>query len=90
MSKQQIDHDLHLMKPDIGKEEEVKKFVSSTWDKYGQILILVNVVGGYVGGKSVNELDEKEWDLMMDMNLKSAFLMSKNVIPQMISSKIER
>ena len=33
------------------------------------------------------ELEEKEWDLMMDMNIKSAFLMSKNVIPQMISSK---
>jgi NAD(P)-dependent dehydrogenase (short-subunit alcohol dehydrogenase family) len=35
----------------------------------------------------VTELDEKEWDLMMNMNLKSAFLISKNVIPQMISSK---
>jgi NAD(P)-dependent dehydrogenase (short-subunit alcohol dehydrogenase family) len=45
------------------------------------------VVGGYIGGKSVAELDEKEWDLMMNMNLKSAFLISKNVIPQMISSK---
>ena len=35
----------------------------------------------------MTELDEKEWDLMMNMNLKSAFLISKNVIPQMISSK---
>jgi NAD(P)-dependent dehydrogenase (short-subunit alcohol dehydrogenase family) len=49
--------------------------------------VLVNVVGGYLGGKSVSELDEKEWDLMMNMNLKSAFLISKHVIPQMISSK---
>ena len=50
------------MKADIGKEEEVKNLVSSILDKYGQIHILVNVVGGYIGGKSVNELDEKEWD----------------------------
>ena len=49
--------------------------------------MLVNVVGGYLGGKSVSELDEKEWDLMMTMNLKSAFLISKHVIPQMVSSK---
>ena len=61
------------MKADIGKEEEVKKLVSNILDKYGQIHILVNVVGGYLGGKSVYELDEKEWDLMMNMNLKSAF-----------------
>jgi NAD(P)-dependent dehydrogenase (short-subunit alcohol dehydrogenase family) len=45
------------------------------------------VVGGYVGGKRVSELDEKEWDLMMTMNLKSAFLISKHVVSQMISSK---
>ena len=45
------------------------------------------MVGGYLGGKGVSELDEKEWDLMMTMNLKSAFLISKHVIPQMISSK---
>ena len=83
----QIKSVVHLMKADVGKEVEVKKLVSSILDKYGQIHVLVNVVGGYVGGKSVAELDEKEWDLMMNMNLKSAFLISKNVIPQMISSK---
>ena len=83
----QIKSVVHLIKADIGKEEEVKKLVSSVLDKYGQINILVNVVGGYIGGKSVTELDEKEWDLMMNMNLKSAFLISKNVIPQMISSE---
>ena len=40
-----------------------------------------------MGGKSVSELDEKEWDLMMNMNLKSAFLISKHIIPNMVSSK---
>jgi NAD(P)-dependent dehydrogenase (short-subunit alcohol dehydrogenase family) len=83
----QIKSVVHLIRADIGKEEEAKKLVSSILDKYGQIHILVNVVGGYIGGKSVAELDEKEWDLMMNMNLKSAFLISKNVIPQMIASK---
>ena len=83
----QIKSIVHLIKADLGKEEEVKKLISSILDKYDQIDILVNVVGGYIGGKSVTELDEKDWDLMMNMNLKSAFLISKNVIPQMISSK---
>ena len=83
----QIKSAVHLIKADIGKEEEVKKLISSILDMHGQIHVLVNVVGGYIGGKSMGELDEKEWDLMMNMNLKSAFLISKHILPQMISSK---
>jgi len=82
-SKSQV----QLIKADVTKEEEVEKLVSSIISEHGQIHILVNVVGGYLGGKSVSELDQKEWDLMMNMNLKSAFLISKHVIPQMGSSK---
>jgi NAD(P)-dependent dehydrogenase (short-subunit alcohol dehydrogenase family) len=78
---------VELIKTDVTKEEEVEKLVLSVISKYGRIDVLVNVVGGYLGGKSVSELDEKEWDLMMTVNLKSAFLISKHVIPQMVSSK---
>lgn len=78
---------VELIKADVTKEQEVEKLVSNIISKHGRIHVLVNVVGGYLGGKSVSELDEKEWDLMMTMNLKSAFLISKHVIPQMVSSK---
>lgn len=80
---------VQLIKADVTKEEEVKRLVSNIISKYGHIHILANVVGGYFGGKSVSEL-EKEWDLMITMNLKSAFLISKHVIPQMILSKYGR
>ena len=56
---------VQLIKADVTKEEEVEKLVSSTISEHGQIHVLVNVVGGYLGGKSVSELDEKEWDLMI-------------------------
>ena len=78
---------VQLIKSDVTKEEEVKRLVSDTISKYGRIHILVNVIGGYIGGKTVAELDAKEWDLMMDMNLRSAFLISKHVLPHMLSSK---
>lgn len=78
---------VQLVKVNITKEEEVLKLVSSIIDQYSRIDILVNVVGAYIGGKSVHELDEEEWDLMMNLNLKSAFLISKHVIRQMLSSK---
>ena len=43
-------------------EEHVKLggVVSNTLDIYGRIDILVNVVGDYLGGKTVAELEEKE------------------------------
>jgi NAD(P)-dependent dehydrogenase (short-subunit alcohol dehydrogenase family) len=78
---------IQLIKADITKEEEVARLVSTVMDKYGHIDILVNVVGGYIGAKNIVELDEKEWDLMMAMNLKSAFLISKHVTRHMIVSK---
>lgn len=78
---------IELIRADLGKEDQVKNLVSNVLKKYSAIHILVNVVGGYLGGKSVAELDEKGWDLMMTMNLKSAFLISKHIIPKMISSK---
>jgi NAD(P)-dependent dehydrogenase (short-subunit alcohol dehydrogenase family) len=76
-----------LVKADITKEDQAKKLVSRVIETYDRIDVLVNVVGGYLGGKSVAELDETDWDKMMNMNLKSAFLISKHVIPLMVSAK---
>jgi NAD(P)-dependent dehydrogenase (short-subunit alcohol dehydrogenase family) len=76
-----------LVKADITKEDQAKNLLSHVIETYDRIDILVNVVGGYLGGKSVAELDETEWDKMMSLNLKSAFLISKHVIPLMLSAK---
>lgn len=73
-----------LIKADMGDEQQIKNLVSDVVKKYGQIDVLINVVGGYLGGKKVTEMTEKEWDLMMNLNLKTAFLISKHVVEQMV------
>jgi NAD(P)-dependent dehydrogenase (short-subunit alcohol dehydrogenase family) len=73
-----------FIKIDVIKENELIKVISNIVQKYEQIHILVNVVGGYIGGKSVTKLDESEWDKMLNINLKSAFLISKNILPIMM------
>src|SRR6185312_1102087 len=75
-----------LIKADVTREEQVVKLISAIVERFGHIDILVNSIGGYLGGKSVTDLDEHERDLMMNLNLKSAFLISKHVIPVMKSS----
>lgn len=73
-----------LIKADLGQEEQVKKTISEIVKKFGRIDVLANVIGGYIAGKPVTEIDEKDWDTMMNMNLKTAFLTSKHVVAQMV------
>ncbi|WP_458721671.1 SDR family oxidoreductase [Candidatus Nitrosocosmicus sp. R] len=84
-SVQNDNHDtvVEFMKVDITHENEVKILISNILEKFGQIHVLTNIVGGYIGGKSVTETSEEEWDKMMSINLKSAFLISKHVLTTM-------
>src|SRR5215216_3479051 len=80
-----------LVKADITKEDQAKKLVSHVIKTYDRIDVLVNVVGGYLGGKTVAELDETEWDKMMNMNLKSdgydsAYSASKSGLIRLVES----
>ncbi len=71
---------------DMTKAADVQKMVESCTEAFGErIDIVVNVVGGLVGRKSMTEMDEDFWGFVMDVNLKSAFLVSKYAIPHMAS-----
>lgn len=74
--------DARAYKVDVTKAAEVAALVKATYSTYGRIDILDNNVGiAEVGG--VVELPEEEWDRVMNVNLKSAFLTMKHVIPLM-------
>ena len=49
----------------------------------GRIDILVNVAGGLIARKNILEMDESHWDSVIDLNLKSVFLVTKAVLPLM-------
>ena len=67
---------------DVTKAAQVETMTKACLDAYGRIDILDNNVGiAAVGG--VVELAEEEWDRVMAINLKSAFLAMKHVIPVM-------
>jgi 3-oxoacyl-[acyl-carrier protein] reductase len=74
----------HAVQADVTKVQDGKKLVSTCTQVFGQhIHILVNVAGGLVGRKKMEEMDEEFWDSVMDVNLKSAFLVTKAVLPHM-------
>ena len=70
-------------KADVTRASDVAEAVRKAIERFSKVDILVNVVGGFAQSH-VTETDEDTWDRMMDMNLKSAFLCSKCVIPHMM------
>jgi len=66
---------------DITKEEEVKKLVGETVKKFGRIDILVNNAGE-IGERGWN-IGINDWHHIVDTNLTSAWLMTREVAPIM-------
>lgn len=74
---------------DVCLSQEVGALVDYAIKEMGRIDILVNSAGG---GKYVPmvEMTEKDWDEMMDFNLKSVFLCCRALFPHMISQRYGR
>ncbi len=72
-----------FLKADVTVDAEVQKLVRTVVERLGRIDILLNLVGGYVGDLPVAALPEATWDHMLNLNLKSAFLCCKHVVPVM-------
>lgn len=71
-----------FIKCNVAKEDEVKNAIKKIVSHFGQINYLVNNAGIQHYGK-VTETSEEEWDKVMNINLKSAFLCAKHAIPYM-------
>jgi NAD(P)-dependent dehydrogenase (short-subunit alcohol dehydrogenase family) len=82
-----LENKVTLMESDLMKEESVSSLVGTILRQFGRIDILTNVVGGYAGGPAIHETDEKDFDFMLNLNLKTAFHISKAVLPSMIAHK---
>ena len=78
---------IDIVKADITRREEAKKLVQFALQKYNKIDILINNVGISEYKLFTDETDE-DWKRIMDTNLYSAFVMSQEVIPNMIHNKV--
>lgn len=67
---------------DVTKSKEIQELIKYSLERYGTIDILVNNAGIAIGGL-VEDISEKDWKKVIDVNLNSFFLCSKAVIPIM-------
>jgi 3-oxoacyl-[acyl-carrier protein] reductase len=68
---------------DVGKREDVESAISTMEAKFGTPLVLVNNAG--VGGPfhRVDQVSDDEWAWIINTNLKSVFLFTRNLLPKM-------
>jgi 3-oxoacyl-[acyl-carrier protein] reductase len=72
------------IKADVMRALDVQRLVDDTRAAFGDhIDILVNNAGGLVGRKTLSEMDETFLDTVLDLNLKSVFLVTKAVLPHL-------
>lgn len=72
-------------KVDVTKKNEIQQFVKEIKSLWGSIDILVNNAGGALNTPHrLEEIEEKHWDLVINVNLKGTFLFSQAVIPEMV------
>lgn len=78
--------DAVFIKTDVGNSESIQMLINETVKHYGAIHILMNNAG--ISNSEVRsvDLDESEWDSVMNINLKSVYLGIKYAIPELIKS----
>lgn len=75
-----------VVQADISKADDVDQLIGKTIEKFGRLDILVNNAGIY-RSHIAHETSEEEWDEVIDINLKGAFLCSKRAIPEMLKNE---
>jgi len=69
---------------DVRDRQQVQQMMAVAAEELGGVDILVNNAGGSLyTPKAIDEIKEEDWDLVLDVNLKGAFLCSQAAIPYM-------
>jgi NAD(P)-dependent dehydrogenase (short-subunit alcohol dehydrogenase family) len=75
---------------ELSSGEAVRKLADNVIAKHQRIDVLVHLVGGFAGGKSISDTADATFEQMLDMNLRSALHIIRAVIPRMRAQKSGR
>jgi NAD(P)-dependent dehydrogenase (short-subunit alcohol dehydrogenase family) len=79
----QGDPRVQVVAVDLLDPEQVEQYIYSAVERFGHIDVLANTVGGFRKSR-LQETDPEQWDFVFNLNLKSAYLLSRAVILQML------
>jgi len=71
---------------DLSVENNIIDCISKTVNYFGKLDILVNAAG-IIGSGSIENTSLEDWDIMMNINLRSVFLLMQEAVPHLIKTK---
>lgn len=71
---------------DVTNTDEIEAMVDATLERFDGIDALVSNAGGSINDDNLHRIDEAAWDRTVELNLKSLFLVSREVIAPMVES----
>jgi glucose 1-dehydrogenase len=72
---------------DISQEQVCVSLIEGAIKQFGRIDVMVNNAGISGESKKIHKLTEKDWDEVIDVNLKGTFLCTREAVKKMINSK---
>lgn len=69
---------------DATDPDSVQHWVDAASARFGRIDVLANTIGGYMAGTATHETSLETWDFMLTLNARTAFIISRAVLPQML------
>lgn len=82
----QIGGDVEHFPGDLSDTAECERLVERFVTRFGGIDVLVNNAGGLVGRKQLAEIDDPFFDQVIDINARSAVMVTKFALPHLIAS----
>jgi NAD(P)-dependent dehydrogenase (short-subunit alcohol dehydrogenase family) len=70
---------------DLTDEEAVARYYATVAEQQGGIDLLINIAGGFGGGKPVHETPWSLWQQQLDLNLKTTVVSCKAAVPHMLA-----
>lgn len=71
---------------DLIDRNAVEHTVDEVLSEFGRIDVLANIAGGFAMGPLIQDTEDRDWDLMMDLNARSVFNTCRRVIPAMLQN----
>ena len=70
---------------DVTQESAAREWIAAVRNHHGRVDALVNTVGAYAGGKKLWEDDPSVLNRMLDLNLKSGWILARAIVPVMLA-----
>jgi NAD(P)-dependent dehydrogenase (short-subunit alcohol dehydrogenase family) len=75
---------LEGMQADVTDASAMDALIGSIVERHGRLDVVINTVGGYAGGLKLWEMDPDVFERMLDLNLRTGFVLAQAAVPAML------